>query len=109
MKEVYVDGSGDGRYAYVCGKDVYIGRKVGATNNEAEYLAVIAALKAYPNEDLLIYSDSRLVVRQLNFDFAIKESRLRELAREVWQLSKGRKVEFHWIPRENNKAGKVLG
>ena len=40
---------------------------------------------------------------------AIKEDRLRLLAQEVWNLSSNLSVKFIWIPRQNNKAGKILG
>ena len=77
------------------------------TNNEAEYEAVLRALENV--KDLTeILSDSQLVVRQLNHEYAIKEERLRKRAMKVWELTRG-KVKFIWIPREINKAGKVLG
>ena len=77
------------------------------TNNEAEYLAIINALKVFPEVEEII-SDSQLVVNQLTHKYSIKEERLRKLASEVWQLAQG-KVRFTWCPREDNLAGKVLG
>ena len=85
----------------------------GKTNNEAEYLAVLAALEELPKYQknplviTEILSDSQLVVNQLNHKYHIKESRLRELAMRVWQISGN--VKFTWIPREKNLAGKLLG
>ena len=93
----------------------------GCTNNEAEYRAIIAALKEFPDVTEII-SDSQLVVRQLNHEYSIKEDRLRTLAMQVWKLvqpsstvvnlrvvSSKHKVKFTWIPRKQNLAGRVLG
>ncbi len=112
--KIFTDGSGKtGKYAYVIDepgkKKVKIFQKGGVTNNEAEFLAVIQALKENPGEDVDIFSDSELVVNQLKQEYAIKEDRLRKLAEEVWKLCEGREVSFTWVPREKNKARKVLG
>lgn len=107
---IYTDGSGDGRYCYVADeKKPKISRKSGITHNEAEYIAIIAALKENFDRDIRILSDSQLAVRQLNKKYKIKEYRLKQLAEEVWKQAEGRNVTFVWIPRERNKAGKVLG
>lgn len=78
------------------------------TNNEAEYLAILRALQNNL-DDVDIYSDSQLVVNQLNHKWSIKEDKLRTLAVAIWEVSRGRKVTFNWIPRKENLAGKVLG
>lgn len=61
------------------------------TNNEAEYLAVQAALEwlgefSQENtvEKVLFVLDSKLVVEQLSRRWKIKEPRLRVLAQECW-------------------------
>jgi len=116
MLNVSTDGSGDGRFGYVAMSqdnletiDAKVVREEGITNNCAEYKAVILALRTFPNEDLKIYSDSQLVVNQLNHVWHIKSDNLRKLALLVWDLAKDRKVEFVWVPRKQNKAGKLLG
>lgn len=114
MIVAYVDGSGKGKYAFVAekGGEVFkIGlfSRKGITNNQAEYLAVLEVLKAFPKQELLIYSDSRLLVNQLNLNYAIRSFKLRKLAQEVWRRMRTRKVEIRWIPRRYNKAGKLLG
>ena len=113
MMKIFTDGSGKtGNYAYVIDSDerkVKILKKKGLTNNEAEYSAVILALSDNPGVDIEIFSDSELMVNQLNQEYAIKKDELRSLAEEVWKLCEGRKVSFTWIPREQNKAGKILG
>lgn len=108
---IFTDGSGKtGKYCYVAeGKRPKIFQKKGITNNEAEYLAIIQALADNPEKDIQIFSDSELVVNQLEQEYAIKEERLRKLAEEVWKLAEGRNITFIWVPREKNKAGKVLG
>ena len=113
MLVVYIDGSGDGRYAFVAEKNgeifkIGVFRKIGITNNQAEYLALIEVLKRFPKQDLLIYSDSRLLVNQMNFEYKVKNKILRLLASEAWKRMKGRRVAIRWIPRRNNKAGKLL-
>lgn len=112
--KIFTDGSGKtGKYAYMI--DDPVKRKIrilqedGLTNNEAEYMAVVQALRENTGEDIEIFSDSELMVNQLNQNYAIKEDRLRKLAEEVWGLCEGRSVSFTWIPRERNKAGKILG
>jgi len=78
------------------------------TNNEAEYLAIIEALKIIGTTEIL--SDSQLVVNQINGVYAIKEPRLRYYCSQVWLLCKHKPwIKFTWIPRKENKAGKLLG
>ena len=77
------------------------------TNNESEYIAVIAALNEELG-DLEIISDSQLVINQLNCLWKIKEERLRELAVKVWRLAEGRQVIFSWR-KGDNPAGRILG
>jgi len=105
---VYVDGSGKGFYAFVAerkGEIFKIGifRKKGITNNQAEYLAILETLKNFPKGDLIIYSDSLLIVNQLNGVYKIKNEKLKKIAK-----ARKRFVEIRWIPRSSNKAGKLL-
>jgi ribonuclease HI len=113
---VYVDGSGGsdpgyGFFVKETGESFYE-KKPGITNNEAEYLAIIAALKKFVDskEEIIIYSDSKNTVSQLNHDFAINKEELRTLARAAWSLiAKFSKLKLQWIPRNENLAGKMLG
>ena len=82
------------------------------TNNQAEYLAIISALKKFEetNDEIIIYSDSKNTVNQLNHEFAINNEQLRTLAREAWQLmAKFTNLQIKWVRREENLAGKMLG
>lgn len=88
-----------------------IGKKIGfATNNVAEYTALIEALSWISRETysekpkIIFFLDSELVVSQLNGVYKIKNAKLRELlmvirekeARIGWELT------YKHIPRERN-------
>ncbi len=110
---IYTDGSGDGRMAWyneTTGKS-WMDRKEGITSNEAEYNAVINALESAEADEIEIFSDSKLVVNQLKREWHIKDTKMRVLFDEVQKIinDRGLKVEFTWIPREDNPAGKYLG
>lgn len=113
---VYVDGSGgpDGGFGYFVketGKSFYE-KKPEITNNQAEYMAIITALKDFADsaEEITILSDSKNTISQLNHEFAINNEKLRELAREAWSLiGKFPKITLLWVPRKENLAGKMLG
>ena len=84
-----------------------------ATNNVAEYTALIRSLEwlkaNHPDEELQIYSDSRLVVSQLNRDFKVKAERIIPLYRRAVELLRSfPKVEIRWIPREENREADAL-
>jgi ribonuclease HI len=113
---IFVDGSGGpdsgfGFFVKETGESFYK-KEPGITNNQAEYMAIIAALKKYLNlqDAIVIYSDSKNTVSQLNHEFAINNSQLRVLAMEAWELAaKCKNLKITWIPREKNLAGKMLG
>ena len=113
---VYVDGSGgpNGGFGYFVketGKSFYE-KKPDITNNQAEYMAIIAALREFSNssESIIIYSDSKNTIKQLNHEFAINNEILREFARVAWELiGKFSDIKLEWVPRKENLAGKMLG
>jgi ribonuclease HI len=78
-----------------------------ATNNVAEYRAVLAGLEAAAElgaRKVLVRSDSRLLVEQLSGRFRVKNPRLIRLHEEARALMKGfREVVFEHVPREKNK------
>lgn len=95
---------------------VYIGE---ATNNVAEYEALIRALselkKVIPKEKrkeakIEVHMDSELVVKQLNGKYQIKEEPLQLQFVKVWNLrvSEFPHVTFTHIPREENKEADAL-
>ncbi len=113
---VYVDGSGGensgyGYFVKQTGESFYE-KKPNITNNQAEYMAIISALKKFvnSNEEITIFSDSKNTVYQLNHEFAINNEQLRALAREAWNnIGKFSNLTLTWVPRKENLAGKMLG
>ncbi len=64
----------------------YIGR---ATNNEAEYLAIIEALEKVADlgvKHVQLFSDSQLVVCQVNGEYRVRQPHLRPLYEKVKEL-----------------------
>ncbi|HEY4523697.1 MAG TPA: ribonuclease HI family protein [Candidatus Paceibacterota bacterium] len=94
-------------------KKIY-GEKIGnATNNIAEYSAIIFALKKIKQLvskektkklTVKIFMDSELAVRQLNGEYKIENTDLQPLWLAVWNLKIDfKKVIFAHVPREKNK------
>lgn len=88
------------------------------TNNQAEYSALVFALKKMKQllgkekikgSDIEIRSDSELLVRQLNHQYKILDSKVKELFFEAWNLliDFGH-VTFISIPREQNTRADFL-
>ncbi|WP_101477918.1 reverse transcriptase-like protein [Candidatus Nitrosotalea bavarica] len=113
---IFVDGSGGtnsgfGFFVKETGESFYE-KKSDITNNQAEYLAIISVLKKFAGntDEVVIYSDSKNTVSQLNHEYAINNEQLRSLAREAWELiPKFANLKINWIPRNENIAGKMLG
>lgn len=82
------------------------------TNNFAEYSALIVGLKAsqkYHAEKIEVYSDSQLLVRQLNGMYSVKSETLLPLYNEAKRLtSLLGNVIISYIPREKNKEADAL-
>jgi ribonuclease HI len=93
----------------------YIGK---ATNNVAEYSAVISALKwighhaaiNQKNSVIRFHLDSSLVVNQLNGRFKIKNSVLRDSIVLIKQLERAikAKIFYRHIPREKNQEADAI-
>lgn len=89
-----------------------------ATNNEAEYQAVIFALKKIKalygkkeakKSQIEMRIDSELVVNQLNHDYKIEEKNIQQLFLKVWNLMIDfGKIKFISISREQNKEADRL-
>ena len=113
---IFVDGaggekSGFGFFIKETGESFYE-EQPRLTNNQAEYLAIIETLKKFQGstDKIIIFSDSRNTVNQLNHEFAINNEQLRILAQESWSLiPKIPELKILWIPRKENLAGKMLG
>jgi len=88
-----------------------------ATNNVAEYSALLEGLKSLKNmkaEKVVVYSDSQLVVRQIKGEYKVRDSKLKPLYKMCLDLLKEFTfVNILHIEREKNKeadrlANKVL-
>jgi ribonuclease HI len=90
-----------------------ISRHLGATtNNQAEYRAIIAALEkavALGARQVVLKSDSELVVKQINGLYKIKNTALRPLYQKVVVLIGSLETfSISYIPRERNAAADAL-
>jgi ribonuclease HI len=83
-----------------------------ATNNFAEYTALIRALEQARDlggKRLAIQSDSDLMVQQMNGRYKVKNAGLQPLYEKARQLCKGfEEVTFRHIPREENSRADRL-
>jgi probable phosphoglycerate mutase len=83
-----------------------------ATNNVAEYSALIFALESAfeidPAAEIVVRMDSKLVVEQMSGRWKIKHPDMLSLGARVQQLISGKSVEFVWIPREQNVLADAL-
>ena len=122
-KEIYVDGAcsgnpGKSRIAvYSDDFDLRIVNDVGeGTNNIAEYRALIYALAIaqHLEDDIVIKSDSKLVVEQVNGNWKVKNSTLRGLCEDARILINARMrvpqafTQLVFIHREHNHADKLF-
>ena len=82
------------------------------TNNVAEYTAAIEGLrraKKLGATDVVLRSDSRLLIEQLAGRFKVKNERLRRLHRQATDLARGfARIAYEHVPRERNQQADVL-
>ncbi len=90
-----------------------VSERIGvATNNVAEYRALVAGLEAareFPARRVRVRADSQLLVRQLEGRYRVKQAHLRpffERAREL--LGEYEDVELVHVPREENTEADAL-
>jgi formyltetrahydrofolate-dependent phosphoribosylglycinamide formyltransferase len=91
-------------------KGLALGR---ATNNVAEYTGLVKALEAASQigaEQLLVYSDSELLVRQINGEYKVKSGLLRPLFEQALSLLASFKSwQVRHVRRQNNvEADKLV-
>lgn len=111
---IYCDaGTRGSAICMIYGDKIIVKRRGGkCTNNELEYLAVIYTLE-YINtnklKDITIYSDSKLIVNQLNNKWRVTNNKLSTLyEKAATKMLKCCGVQLKWVRRENNKAGRHL-
>ncbi|PIZ89598.1 MAG: hypothetical protein COX89_00685 [Candidatus Nealsonbacteria bacterium CG_4_10_14_0_2_um_filter_37_10] len=93
----------------------YLGEK---TNNEAEYQAVILALKKFKqvfgkklakNTEIEIRADSELLIRQLTGLYKILEPQIQSLFMAIWNLKLDfKKIKFKLVSRQKNQEADQL-
>lgn len=95
------------------GREIEKGEYIGeATNNQAEYKALLAGLQRARQEEILELEcrlDSELVVKQLSGEYRVKDADLKPLRERVKNLAAAfEKISFTHIPREKNKKADKL-
>lgn len=88
------------------------------TNNEAEYKAAIFALhkfkalfgkKLASQTEIELRSDSELLVKQLNGEYKVLDSKIQSLFLDAWNLRLDfKKIKFKLIPRKKNTQADAL-
>ncbi|KKR49014.1 MAG: Ribonuclease H [Candidatus Curtissbacteria bacterium GW2011_GWA1_40_16] len=123
MVEVFCDGGSRGNpgpaaWGFVLKVDGQITKEdcgyIGiATNNFAEYTALVEAL-SYLEENFeggsaRVYLDSKLVVSQLNGEYKIKNLNIAKLVKQARELEKSLgDIVYNHIPRDQNKEADKL-
>lgn len=110
--DILVDGSGDGHsVALFPHEEVFFSYERGASNNEAEFNAVILALENIPDHtSARIKTDSQVVVWHLSGNeksrrptFLKKRLLIQDLI-----IEKNLRIDIQWIPRKQNHADRFL-
>ncbi len=83
-----------------------------ATNNVAEYTALIEGLEAvreFGPVDLEVFSDSELIIKQMRGEYKVRNPNLFELHQRAKGLMRHfDRIRFYSIPRELNRAADAL-
>jgi ribonuclease HI len=129
--KVFTDGGSKGNPGpasiggvfYIGSKKIFqFNQSIGiATNNDAEYQALIYALEEikkqkekwvndFKVERIDFYSDSRLLVSQANGFFKVKNGKIKEYILKIRMLEQeiNLPIFYHLIPREKNKEADQL-
>jgi ribonuclease HI len=116
--KLYTDGGsrgnpGDSACAYViCDLNDKVLEKAGyymgiATNNQAEYMGMMRGLQRARElgiDKITLFSDSQLVVNQMNGFYKVKNQELAPLHQQLQELADSfEKVVFVHVPREMNR------
>jgi ribonuclease HI len=106
-----------GGYAFFTGEKIVCGPVIDATNNIAEYTAVIKLLEYLISikqsivGETFIYTDSELVVNQLNGIYRVRHPNMIPLHQRAKELLRNMRVSVRWIPRDQiseiDRASKV--
>lgn len=103
----YVLETGDGHVLAAHGEAIGV-----ATNNVAEYRALIAGLEKAAElgvDELDVVSDSELLVKQMRGEYRVKNAALKELHDEAGRLARDlRRVAYTAVRREHNELADRL-
>ena len=106
------DGTGSGYSWHIENNGIkMVQRMDGLTSNQAEYRGLLSLVKHLPEgTKATLYSDSQLVVSQVNKVWAVRDPELKRLLYLVRDAIQERhlKVTLKWVPRKENRAGKLL-
>jgi ribonuclease HI len=120
---LYTDGGARGNpgpaaYGYVLEADDGTvldarGEPIGvATNNVAEYRALVEGLRAAARasvDELVVISDSELLVKQMRGEYKVKNEALRELSLEARRIGRDiGTVRYRAVRREHNELADRL-
>ena len=119
---MYIDGAADlhsktsgiGGVIYKDSEEIFTFSEYvhDSTNNEAEYGALIFGLKSLLKLSILnivIYSDSELVVKQVNGEYKVKNDRMKKLHTETLSLlSNFQKWDLVHVLRDKNTVADKL-
>jgi ribonuclease HI len=120
--QLYIDGAtgGDPTQGAICYRLIDSSGEVllehaqhigDATSNEAEYRALMIGLSAcqkYTDARIHCFTDSELMVRQLNEEYRVTDPRLQQLAERVQRLSKQfRRVTFTHLSRTDPEMART--
>jgi len=90
-------------------KALFLGQ---ATNNVAEYTAIIKALEAAKQigaKQLMVFSDSELLVKQINGQYKVKSEQIRPLFRQTIDLiNEFEECKVKHVTRDKNKQADEL-
>ncbi len=113
MLKVWVDASpGEpALIAAVTEKKIRVNTVENNTNNMLEYYAVWDVIRQIKtSQHVEIFSDSQLVINQINGEWTCKEKRLQEYRDKILDYIRINKltIKFSWVNREDNPAGRLL-
>ncbi len=98
----------------VLAEGIFLGKK---TNNQAEYLALLLAIlfikklfkdKTISAAPLYFFSDSELLIKQMNGIYKVKNEQLQALKRIIVEHMRGHTTSFKHVYREHNVEADAL-
>ena len=88
-------------------------KKIGkSTNNRAECFAILKGMEIalkYSRKQLFVFSDSKLLIKQINGEFRIKNKHLLKLIKQI-KLTEllFEKIKFSFVRKKKNKLAHKL-